>query len=519
LEKILLTADKSLLNDFHLNQNLSQFFYGSGDLLPNWVFKLLVRNPKIENGCVKFAPYPLRKIEAKLLDLGYDVSTISYKQFPKLIQNAKILGIHTVNPLGLAFNTYLRNFLNEKCEKPRYFFNKLIQNKYLKKAKKNGLKIVVGGQGAWQFETNQNLLDEYEIDCVIIGEAELIIDEIINKAINDQKLPRIIKVKNNQIPDINQISEIRNPSISGCIEIGRGCPRHCKFCEVTNTKLRWYPLNKIEKELSINSKSNNNYGILHAEDVFLYGQNSVIPNKKRLLDLIQLSQKYYQRIHLTHVSIASSLAIPDLIESIMDKILKNQNYMLVEVGIETGSINLLKRNMASKTKPFQPEQWKNMIYETLEKMHKNMIIPFCSIIFGLPNESIKDKEETLKLIKEINNFRSILFPVNFIPMGKLKNKNSYFKNLEDLHFIDREICFQCVDHNLKWINKSKKLLYKDLKYKFLFDMLSKVWIYQYKSNFLKTKSYFSNLYKEKDMDNSLSISKTTNLYLSDNSPP
>ncbi len=482
MNKILLTADKSLLNNFHLKHNFSQFFYGSGDLFPNWIFSLLVHNPTIENGGVKFAPYPLRKIEARILDLGYDVSTISPEQFPKLLNTAKILGIHTVNPLGLAFNTYLRNFLNEKIEKPKYFFNKLIQNKYLKKAHKNGLKVIIGGQGAWQFEFNQDLLEEYGIDCVIIGEAELVIDEIISKALNNQELPKIVKVNTNQIPDLGQISEIKNPSISGCIEVGRGCPRHCKFCEVTKTNLRWYPLSKIEKELKINSSSNLKYGILHAEDVFLYGQSSIMPDKKKILALIQLSQKYIKNIHLTHVSISSSIAVPDLIKSVMDLILQNQDYMLVEVGLETGSIELLKKNMSSKVRPFKPDQWHEMILEALGKMHDNMIIPFCSLIFGLPDETLEDKEKTLGLIKEIQDFRSILFPVNFVPLGDLKDRKSYSKDLKEITGIEREICFLCVGHNLRWINDFKGLLYKDSKYSFLLKLISNIWSYQYKRN-------------------------------------
>jgi radical SAM superfamily enzyme YgiQ (UPF0313 family) len=485
LNKILLTADKSLLNNFHLKHNISQFFYGSGDLLPDWVFSLLVHNPTIENGGVKFAPYPLRKIEARMLDLGYDVSTINYTQFPKLIHKAKVLGIHTVNPLGLSFNTYLRNFLNEKIEKPTYFFNELIQNKFLQKAHKNGLKVIVGGQGAWQFEFNQDLLDEYGIDCVIIGEAELVIDEIILKALNNQKLPKIVKVNNNQIPNLEHISDIKNPSISGCIEVGRGCPRHCKFCEVTKTNLRWYPLPKIERELKINSRSNLKYGMLHAEDVFLYGQSSVIPDKKKVLELIQLSQKYIQKIHFTHVSIASSIAVPDLIESVMDLILQNQEYMLTEVGLETGSVELLNKNMYSKVRPFNPEQWNEIVLKALGKMHDNMIIPFCSLIFGLPGETLEDKEKTLGLIKEIQSFRSIMFPVNFVPLGDLKDKKSYFKDLEELHDIEKEICSQCVEHNLKWINNFKKLIYGNSKYRFLIDILSKIWMYQYRRNTLK----------------------------------
>ena len=492
VNKILLTADKSLLNDFHLKQNISQFFYGSGDLLPAWIFKLLATPPKIENGVVKFAPYPLRKVEAKLLDLGYNASTISYTQIPKLIQSAKVLGIHTVNPLGMAFNTYLRNFLNEKRAKPTYFFCQLMKNKYLRNAKKNGLKIIIGGQGAWQFEHKPELLTELGIDCVIIGESELVMDEILTKALNDKKLPPIVKVGHQKTPTIDEISEIKYPSISGCVEIGRGCPRHCNFCEVTKANLRWYPKSKIEKELMVNNRSGLKYGILHAEDVFLYGQNSVIPDKKRIIDLIKLSKRFHQNIHFTHVSIASSSVIPDLIESVMEEILQNQEYLVVEVGIETGSVNSLKMNMRSKVKPFKPEQWCELIYECLGKMHDNMIIPFCSLIFGLPNETISDKEDTLELIKSLKDFRSVLFPVNYIPLGNQKEQRRFFDNLEELDEIEREICFQCLEHDLKWVNDSKKYLYNRSKYKFLIEVLSRIWMFQYKRNISRYRKQIGN---------------------------
>jgi radical SAM superfamily enzyme YgiQ (UPF0313 family) len=166
----------------------------------------------------------------------------------------------------------------------------------------------------------------------------------------------------------------------------------------------------------------------------------------------------------------------------MEQILKNQDYMLVELGIETGSVELLKKTMASKVKPFKPNQWPELILEALGKMHDNMVIPFCSLIFGLPGETIDDKEKTLELIKEIEDYRSILFPVNFVSLGELTDKKSYSKDLKALHEIDREICFRCVDHNLKWINKFKGLLYIDSTHKFLLDLLSKIWIFQYKRN-------------------------------------
>jgi radical SAM superfamily enzyme YgiQ (UPF0313 family) len=422
------------------------------------------------------------------MDLGYDVSTIRSKQIPKEIYNCKILGIHAVNPLGWAFNTYLRNFLNEKNEKSKYHFEKLISNKHIVKAKNNGLKIIVGGQGAWQFAYDQEKIDEYNIDCVIVGEAELVIDDVINRLTNGGNVPNILNVTNDKIPDLHQISEIKHPSNSGCIEIGRGCPRHCNFCEVTKTNLRWYPLSKIQKELIINCNSGLNNGMLHAEDVFLYGQKSTMPDEKKIIKLIQLTQKYCKKIHLTHVSIASSIAIPNLIEHVMDLILQNQYYMLVEVGLETGSVNLLRKNMASKVKPFKPEQWRDLIDQALGKMHDNMMIPFCSIIFGLPFETQDDKINTLELIENIRNYRCILFPVNFIPSGNLNDSKKYTNNIEDLDSIEKEIVLKCIDHDLFWLNQSKKYFFKGSRYKLFLNILVKIWEAQYRKN---VKKYFS----------------------------
>jgi radical SAM superfamily enzyme YgiQ (UPF0313 family) len=296
------------------------------------------------------------------------------------------------------------------------------------------------------------------------------------------KVPKIIKVTNDKIPKLNQISEIKSASNSGCIEIGRGCPRHCKFCEVTITNLRWYPYAKIQKELILNQKSGLNNGMFHAEDVFLYGQRSIMPDEKKIIKLIQLAQKYCNKVHLTHISIASSLANPNLIENIMDLILQKQDYMLVEVGIETGSVKLLRKNMASKVKPFKPEQWCDLINEALGRMHDNMLIPFCSLILGLPSETRDDRIKTLELIVNIGNYRCILFPVNFIPIGNLNGCKKYTYNFEELDSIEKEIVSKCIKHNLFWLNQSKKYFFKESKYKLFLNILVKIWEAQYNRN-------------------------------------
>ena len=107
-------------------------------------------------------------------------------------------------------------------------------------------------------------------------------------------------------PSIDKIPSIHNASNFGCIEIGRGCNRNCKFCEITKSNLRWYPSVKIEEELKINNQNGLKKGLIHAEDVLLYGQNGFIPNDKKLIKLFNLVYKYYDKFIITHFSLAAS---------------------------------------------------------------------------------------------------------------------------------------------------------------------------------------------------------------------
>jgi hypothetical protein len=117
---IILTSDRSLMNDFHLNYHFSTPFYGFGDVFPPLLFNRYLRYPKTDNGVVRFAPYPLRKIEGKLLELGYNVKTISPNKIKEYLPDAKVLGIHTVNPLGKTFKPCVTEILQNSSVKEDY---------------------------------------------------------------------------------------------------------------------------------------------------------------------------------------------------------------------------------------------------------------------------------------------------------------------------------------------------------------------------------------------------------------
>lgn len=479
MTEILLTADKSLMNNFHLKGDIAFPFYGSGEVFPRWLFNLLIGKPYHKNGIAKYAPYPLRKIEAILLDKGFDVLTICPDFLQEYIKDAKILAIHTVDPLALASQPFFYEAIKGNEQYASVFFKKLLEKPCIKKARKDGLKIVVGGEGAWQLKKKQDSYISHQVDHVVIGEGEIITPILFKKLLDGKSNPKFIDRDNDNSPSINEIPSIRNASNFGCIEIGRGCNRKCKFCEVTKSNLRWYPFDKIEEELRINKQNGLKKGLIHAEDVFLYGQNGFIPDDKKLIKLFNLVYKYYDKFIVSHFSLAAVQANRNLFEKLMEISLSHQNFMMGEAGIETASIRLMKETMSGKVLPFKPDDWQNIIMDSLSLMHDNNFIPYCSLIIGLPGEKDDDIIKTLELIDDLKHFRFILLPSAFTPLGRYINFDSNKPSISSLDSLNRELVVKCETHNSKWINSmGKTILNKEVSYR----LLSKLW---YAQSFIK----------------------------------
>ncbi|PNV78329.1 MAG: radical SAM protein, partial [Thermoproteota archaeon] len=121
--------------------------------MPEWLW-MRISAPKIrtdERGEPWQAPYGLRKIEAALLDAGIDAAVIDPDHLSKHIDKAKVLAIghHDYFALGPPSSEWWvltgREPVNAKS------FRKLMERPEIKRAKRNGVKIIVGGPAAWQW--------------------------------------------------------------------------------------------------------------------------------------------------------------------------------------------------------------------------------------------------------------------------------------------------------------------------------------------------------------------------------
>jgi len=485
--EILLTADRSLMNNFHLKGEFVSAWYGSADSLPWWVFKLMAGEPEKDNNHeIVFAPYPLRKIQATMLDAGFDAAIVSPKDLPRLVGSAKILGIHTINPLGLGTSPIFRQLLLNDREYSVKYFRKLLEKNAVKAARKNGLKVIVGGSGAWQLQENPEIQKKLGIDCVIVGEAERLVPDVIRKGLQGEELPRYVECTKENVPGLHDISCIHKASNYGCIEVGRGCVRGCKFCNVSKNKLRWIPLANIENELRVNAQYGITQGLLHAEDILLYGTKGVVPDVDHLLELIKLTKTYYRKFHVTHFSLAAVSAEPQVIPRCMELILENQSFMLGETGIETGSVRLLSETMSGKVKPFRNEKWVEIIHNSLGILHDNSFIPYCSLILGLPGEREEDMVLTLDLLDDLKRYRCALLPLNFTPLGELHNQRAFSAMISTIDDLHKQIIARCNRHNLSWVDKTRHELFQHSRYRMLLHILAKVRMKQFEG---KAKKY------------------------------
>lgn len=488
---IAITTDRSMMTDHHGKEFIGFMATGPAMFLPEFMWMYICcPKPKVDEfGRPKVAPYGLRKVEAKLIDLGYKAAVIDPDYIDRYLEKIKILmiGHHDYFAYGPPSSEWW--LITKKTPVNRRSFIRFITRESIRKAKKKGLKIIAGGPASWQWLWESELWDEVGVDMVIEGEVERVLPEIIRKIFDNEEIPRYYYVGSNEAPSIEDISEIKAPSVNGLVEIMRGCPRGCSFCSVTLRSLRYYPLEKIEKEILVNVRNGITSGILHSDDVLLYGAKGIIPSPEPLIKLHELALKHYKSIAWSHASLAAIVVaqreyklITKLTEMIYSK--TEQDYLGVEVGLETGSVRLAKIIMPAKAAPYRPEQYPEIAEEAFSIMHDHNIIPAATFILGLPGEVEEDVIATIELIKRLRPYRSLIVPMIFVPMGALrKDKDSGIQGVK-LTRAHLEALWASLEHSMYWAEDIMNRFYIKGAKQFMLRGLLKIFL-----SFARSKAY------------------------------
>jgi len=459
--KVVLTASATEMSNFYNNPFVAFVAGFAKGPIPLWFLRKMLYPPVERNsdGRAKYAPYGLRKVEALLLENGFDESEVAVVHPFDLDAftgpNTKAVGISSMDPTGMGYVSKTYSSLVGGGEPMNAIeFRELVTHQSILKYKP---KVIVGGFGAWQLE-RKRVAKSYGIDCVIIGEAETVVPEIFRKVVNGELLPRVIRVKRS--PETEDVPTIRHAAIHGGVEISRGCGRNCQFCTPTMQKKRDMPLKRIMKEVEITVREGGSRITLATEDLFLYGMKNkrFIPNKKAVLKLIESIASYpgVKAIQPAHISLAPVVCDPEMIQEVAEVLIQYHWYshgrkpiVTSETGVETGSVRLMRKYMAGKPLPFKPEQWKEIVSQAFGILNDNDWYPLATLIIGLPDEKEEDVMETLELMDDLKDYSAFFVPLLFVPLENCLLMNKRGAELDSLSMARWELLIRCWEYNVR----------------------------------------------------------------------
>ena len=498
-KKIVLTAPDTDFTDFYNNPILPFFFFSISRYSYGGLLNLFMKGGKQEvysDGTAKLAPYGLRKIEASLLESGFDeddIVIIHPRSLKKFIgKNTKAIGISAMNTNGLTYCdqtfTALIGFGTDSYNS--YKFRDLMFNRAIRKS---NAKIILGGAGAWQVKGDYSR-SYFGIDSVVMGEGELVSPSLFKDAVEGKTLPAIVEGK----PiDENEIPCIRNGAIYGTVEISRGCGRNCQFCTPTKRKRRDIPLSRIRDEIMVNmetrkydpdksrggkvitptsvqdpdemDKKQEKFIFVATEDLLIYGcrDPKFMPNTEAILDLIQVFVDCgVDTFQPAHISLAASAASPNTVERVSEALsyfddqgekqirgimnfMGKKRYIGVETGLETGSSRIIEKYMRGKCLPFEPKDWHDVVIDAMGVLNDNYWFPYASLMIGMPDETDDDALKTLELLDDLKFAKVFYAPMFFTSLGDTILRNKRSANMKILSDLQKEIFLKCWGHTIK----------------------------------------------------------------------
>jgi radical SAM superfamily enzyme YgiQ (UPF0313 family) len=425
------------------------------------------------NGLANYAPYGLRKVEASLVRDGYsrdDVVVAHPDHIEKFIgPGTEVVGTYEMDPLGMGPVTMTFTYGRKQMSFDEFYSRELhLRIKAAKERNGSHAKVVAGASGTWQYNYDPSKIEEYGLYGIVEGDlggigpemdgaGGMFFDALINgemETANPFKKNRFkVEIKEfnrdqqkyhgrfihyREEPSVEEIPTIINPSMHGMVEVMRGCGRGCKFCDVTLRPLRYYPVEKVQKEIMINMK----YGgadnaWIHSDDIFVYGMNprttkNMQPNREALEELFKgIMATGIGHTNPTHGTLAGAIADERLIPNISRIIRASpENHIGIQCGFETGSIRLIGKYADRKLAPFKPSEWHWVVKKAVKTLNENYWVPAFTLIMGLDNnETAEDSWDTIQLIHELETeqpgSRFTTTPLTFVPIGLLEKAQFY----------------------------------------------------------------------------------------------
>jgi radical SAM superfamily enzyme YgiQ (UPF0313 family) len=464
MAKYVLVSDPTLSRDYRSFPLLDFLPCAPTRFVPTWLYEFLA-GPQLphDNGRAVFAPYAIRKVEASLLSrYGPDEVVVAHPEYAHLFirDDTEIIGIHTMDPAGLGPVTMMFANGGSFTSIEQNIFTKFVSNLHRERMIRNPhTKIVIGGAGSWELSYLHRMIDELHIDHVIQGEiddaAADLFDQLAEARLSDPFMfgfqtfdehfrkmwsidPEHIFVTRapfkKQFPLLNEIPMIRGATVKGVVEVMRGCGIGCDFCEVNLRPLRCYDPETVKQEIEVNRRAGVNNCWFHSDEVFAYQHGrDFAPNEDALVTLFSaIMETGVARANPTHGRISIPAGYPELIEK-LSRILRAgpENWIGIQIGLETGSDKLARRHMPNKTLPLHigaDGTWAEIVTEGVVNLNRNYWRPAFTVQIGQEEETPEDNWMTVGLINDMSNanLEFTVTPLINVPLGLLKTRGGFY---------------------------------------------------------------------------------------------
>lgn len=468
-KRYVLSADRSQVSNFRGNFLFGFLSCGPAKVSPGPIYSMICPTRDTYNrktGEMDLAPLGLRRIQRSLEQAHGEQSVVAQHPFDlekAIDKDTKVVGLTEMSPLGIGTVDTAISWNNDPWN--RMWFTRLTRK--LKKMKeKYGFKVVVGGPGSWQLlnpftdymkrqltplgrdasrygsdgegkkgRLNQGIdgwvKNELGIDHVVEGEADVTAPQLLEQ-VESGEAPEVIRSMTNSIKDLEEIPEINRGTLTGTIEIMRGCGRGCDFCAPNLRTKRDFPIDRLVREASINIKKGQDAVWLLTEELTLYGcdNKDKVPNADAIIGLFEaLRNAGARRIGSTHWTFAGVRAAPDMIHRLSEiNELGPNEWMGVQPGLEFISPRLVKKYMPHKMKPYTPEEYPETIREAIKIMNRNYYYPAITLVVGHPEETPEEVDMTTDFINTLSNkdkLKGIIAPLLYVDYYKPERTMDY----------------------------------------------------------------------------------------------
>ena len=240
-------------------------------------------------------------------------------------------------------------------------------------------------------------------DYVVIGEGEETLPELVKAILesgNPQKVPgiayrdaetgKVIRTPKRPYADLDSYPCFNPEKLRAPIEISRGCPWGCKYCQTPRLfgrEVRHRSIDSIVK----NARYYNDLRFI-ASNAFGYGSNGIHPRFDKVEKLLSALHKLPDKkiFFGTFPSEVRPEFVTDESVELVKKYCANNSLSL---GAQSGSDRILKEIQRGHTVG-------NSI-SAVECCLDHEIVPVVDFIFGLPTETEEDQEKSLDLVRWI----------------------------------------------------------------------------------------------------------------------